>query len=152
MYPHVCLCLLCVYFFSVCLLVFEGEGTTPNICDNCSSKFNHMLPYFCSGWMKQIFIYPLLVHEVRPAGNLASLLSFVYSSVLQSFQSCQCSLLTDVGKNVHLRKYHNFKTESLTYLWASALVHQWRALSNSTFLVVATWNYTYIGITFLLES
>lgn len=84
------ICLL----FSVCCLVFEGEGTAPNIHDNFSSKFNYMLPYFCSGWMKQIFTYPLLVHEVRPPPNLASVLSLVYPSVLQSsLRCCQRPLL-----------------------------------------------------------
>lgn len=84
---HVSTCLLmfvmCL-FFSVCLLVFEGEEIAPHIRDNFSSKFNHMSPYFCSGWMKQIFIYSPLVHEVRPAPNLASLLPLVYSSVFRS--------------------------------------------------------------------
>lgn len=43
---------------------------------------------------EQIFIYRLLVHEVRPAPNQASVLSLAYSSVLQSsLQSCQCPLL-----------------------------------------------------------
>lgn len=36
-------------FFLVCLLVFEWERDTPKICGNFSSKFNYMLPYFCSG-------------------------------------------------------------------------------------------------------
>lgn len=82
--------------FSVCLLAFEKERTTPNLCNAIwSFKFKHMLPYFCFGWMKQVFLYPLLACEVRPAPNLACLLSFVCSSVLQSsLQSYWCPLLS----------------------------------------------------------
>lgn len=107
--------------FLVCLLAFEEERTTPNLCNAIwSFKFKHMLPYFCFGWMKQVFLYPLLACEVKPAPNLACLLSFVCSSVLQSsLQSYWCPLLSQfscVSINTSCPSYLLFVLVSCCFL------------------------------------